>query len=351
MKAIVLRGANQFKLEEVERPVCPEGGMLLKVNNVGLCGSDLRKLRSGPHAVPVILGHEVVGTVVENRSGRDDLPVGTRIMPCIAATCGKCYFCKNGMDSSCANIIVQALGYTNRPDMQGGFAEYMPISAPLSSREHALMLKLPDSMTDDQAVMIEPYTNILCSLDAVPAEEIRTAVIIGAGAVGTMYTEVLKQRGVRCVVADLNESRLEMMERVVSPDLFVCSSKEDLRSRVMEFTDGLGADLAVAACSSAKAEAQSLEMLRPKGHSIFFSGLPDDNSIVPLDGNLIHYRQLNIHGVYGACKVHFEQSFALIRDGKVHAERYVDHVPFERFADAVEMMEKGSVLKPVFSFS
>ena len=142
MKAIVLRGANQFALEEMERPACPEGGLLLKVSCVGLCGSDLRKLRFGPHATPVVLGHELVGTVVENRSDRTDLPVGQRVMPCIAAPCGKCYFCQNGMESTCPDIVVQALGYTARPDMQGGFAEYMPISAPLLKR--GMMIKVPD---------------------------------------------------------------------------------------------------------------------------------------------------------------------------------------------------------------
>lgn len=346
MKAIVLRGANQFALEEMERPACPEDGLLLKVSCVGLCGSDLRKLRFGPHATPVVLGHELVGTVVENHSDRTDLPVGQRVMPCIAAPCGKCYFCQNGMESTCPDIVVQALGYTARPDMQGGFAEYMPISAPLLKR--GMMIKVPDTMTDDQAVMIEPYTNIFNSHDPLPLDTFRNAVIIGAGPVGTMHAEILTQRGISCMVADMNGERLEMVKRVLTPAALVCSATEDLKAKVKEFTGGLGADLVIVACSSAKAQAQSLELLRPRGHVVFFGGLPDDNPITQLNGNLIHYKQLNIHGTYGANMAHFEKSFSMIRDGQLHAEAYVDHFQLEQFSEVVTMMEKGTVLKPVF---
>ena len=169
MRAIILKDANEFTLEIIDKPACPNGGLLLKVNCVGLCGSDLRKLRSGAHAYPVILGHEVVATVVENDSDHAEYKIGDRIMPCIAATCKTCYYCQHNMDSMCQNVVVQALGYTNNPDYQGGFAEYMTIAPELLER--GKMIKIPDTMTDDEAVMIEPYTNIFNSHDPLPFEQ------------------------------------------------------------------------------------------------------------------------------------------------------------------------------------
>lgn len=347
MKAIVLRSANQFALENVEKPKCPKGGLLLKINTVGLCGSDLRKLRFGSHATPVVLGHEFVATIVENDSDSTDLKVGDRIMPAIAATCKECYYCKNKMESMCENIVIQALGYSNHPDYQGAFAEYMPIIPELL--KNGKIIKLPDSMTDDEAVMIEPYTNVLNSHDALPLDEIKNAVIIGAGPVGTMHVELLEGHGIKCMLVDINNARLEMSKRVLTSSALVNSSTTDLKEEVKKFTDGLGADLVIVACSSAKAQAQSLELLRARGHVVFFGGLPHDNPYTQLDGNLIHYKQLNIHGTFGANLYHYDISFDLIRSGKLNAAAYVDHFELEQFSEVVEKMERGNVLKPVFT--
>lgn len=346
MKAIVLRGPNEFNLEHVDKPKCPKGGLLLKVDCVGLCGSDLRKLRFGAHKSPVILGHELVGTIVESDSSSTNLKVGDRVMPAIAATCKECFYCKNQMESMCTNIVIQALGYTDHPDYQGAFAEYMPIAHELI--ENGKIIKLPDTMSNDEAVMIEPYTNILNSHDPLPLNEIKNAVIIGAGPVGTMHAELLEDRGIKCVVADMNASRLDMVKNVLTPSKLVCSATQDLASEVNDFTDNLGADLVIVACSSAKAQAQSLTLLRARGHVVFFGGLPSDNPYTQLDGNLIHYNQLNIHGTFGSNLYHFDMAYEMIASGKLNAAAYVEHFPLESFKEVVGKMEDGSVLKPVF---
>lgn len=344
MKAIVLTAPNEFGLQELPKTKCPEGGLLLKVELVGLCGSDLRKLRSGAHKYPVILGHELVGTVVESQDER--FKAGERIMPCIAAVCKECYFCKRGMESMCPKIVVQALGYTEHPDYQGGFAEYMPISRALT--KNGLLLRIPEDMTNEEAVMIEPYTNIFNSHEQLPLDEFENALIVGAGPIGTMHVELLQKRGIRCAIADLNQERLEMMLRVVKPEGMVCSSKEDIGAFVKEFSGGIGMDLVIVACSSAAAQAQSLELLRPKGHSLFFGGLPVDKPYTTLDANLIHYKQLSIHGTYGANEKHFHQSFEMLKNKELKGTAYIDRFKLEEFGEVVEKMEKGEVLKPVF---
>jgi L-iditol 2-dehydrogenase len=346
MKAVVVHGLNDFSVDEVEQTKCPEGGLLLKVELAGLCGSDLRKLRYGAYCYPVILGHELVGTVVESQDATGRCKVGDRIMPCIAAVCGECFFCKQDMPSLCTKIVYQAMGHDTRPDYQGGFAEYMPISRPLT--EKGLMIKIPDSMSNENAVMIEPYTNIFYSHDLLPLNEFENALIIGAGPVGTMHVELLQKRGIRCAVADLNQERLEMLCRVVKPDAMVCSSTEDLKAFVKKFSNGLGMDLVIVACSSAKAQSQSLELLRPKGHTMFFGGLPDRDPYVQLNANLIHYKQLTIHGTYGAAQRHFEQSFKMLLNKELNGAAYLDFFRLEQFKEVVEMMEKGTVLKPAF---
>ncbi|MEG1633420.1 MAG: alcohol dehydrogenase catalytic domain-containing protein [Oscillospiraceae bacterium] len=344
MRAIVLHGANDFRLEDTAKTKCPEGGVLLKVSIVGLCGSDLRKLRSGAHHHPVILGHEIVGIVAESQC--EKYKVGERVMPCIAAVCGECFFCKNGMECMCSDIKVQALGYDPRPDYQGGFAEYMPISRDLAER--GKLYRLPDDMTDEEAVMIEPYTNIFHSHDVLPLSECKNAIIIGAGPVGAMNVEVLQQLGIRCVVDDINAERIEMLRQVVEPDASVCPLNEDLYEFTKKYTNGMGFDLAILACSSPAAYTQSLELLRPNGHALFFSGLPDEQEMVALNVNLIHYKQLSIHGAYGANLADFDKSFDMIREKKLNAAAYANPMAFEDFANAVVMMEQGKVMKPVF---
>lgn len=346
MKAVVLRGPNDFGLVETEKTKCPEGGLLLKVELVCLCGSDLRKLRHGAHYYPVILGHEVVGVVAESQDASGRYKVGDRIMPCLAHVCGECYFCKNGLESMCPEIVVQAVGYDPRPEYQGGYAEYIPISRPLT--EKGLLIKIPDDMSSEDAVMIEPYTNVFNSHDLLPLDEFENALIIGAGPVGTMHVELLQKRGIRCAVADLNQERLGMLSRVVTPEATICTTKEDIKPFVKSFTGGLGMDLVIVACSSAKAQSESLSLLRPKGHTLFFGGLPDKDPYVQLDANLLHYKQITIHGTYAATQMHYEKSFEMLSNKELKGALYLDFFSLEQFNDVVEMMEKGTVLKPAF---
>ncbi len=120
MNAAVMYGPNDIRYEKVDRPICPEGGFVLKVKAVGLCGSDIRNLttdsRKGDY--PYIYGHEVVGEVCEVAPGVENHKVGQMIYVYPEAHCLKCENCRSGHNEQCTEIE----HYTDRP---GGFADYI----------------------------------------------------------------------------------------------------------------------------------------------------------------------------------------------------------------------------------
>ncbi|HCX64510.1 MAG TPA: hypothetical protein DHN33_04795, partial [Eubacteriaceae bacterium] len=121
MQALVLEGKEDFQMREVEKPACPQDGLLVKVDSVGLCGSDVRTYFHGHHHIeyPVILGHENVGEIVEVGEEVENFVVGDRIIVNPVLPCNQCWYCKKGWQHMCSDRL------TYGHHIQGGFAEYM----------------------------------------------------------------------------------------------------------------------------------------------------------------------------------------------------------------------------------
>ena len=116
----------------------------------------------------------------------------------------------------------------------------------------------------------------------------------------------------------------------------------------MQATDSLGSDVVIVACPSAKAQIDSLKMVRKGGRVIFFGGLPHGKSLVSLDTNLIHYKALHILGSTTFSPQHNKMALKLISKGKIEARKYITHTfPLEDFKEAIQVIEKGEALKVV----
>ena len=202
MKTAVMTDIRKVRIEEREKPVPKEGEVLVKVEYVGICGSDLHYYESGRIGnfivePPFVLGHEAGGTVVEVGSGVSHLKVGDRVALEPGKTCGHCEHCKEGKYNLCEDVIFFAT-----PPVDGVFQEYV-------AHEAGLCFKLPDNVSTLEGALVEPLSVGLHAAMQGGAHIGQTAVVTGAGCIGLVSLLALKAMGVsRVIVVDVIDKRL-----------------------------------------------------------------------------------------------------------------------------------------------
>ena len=341
MKAAVVEGLNIMSVQEVEKPVIDDNGVLVKVKACAVCGSDIRIFHSGNSRVqyPAIIGHEISGEVVEVGKNVSRFSVGDRVAIGADVPCGECAFCEAGIGNNCQ--INYAMGY----QFQGGFAEYIPLNRIVVN--YGPVHKIPDHMSFEQAALAEPLGCVLNALELSPVKLGDVVVIIGAGPIGCMIVEVAKKMGAsKVILVQRSRARLEMAMKTVNADVFVCSGEEDAVKRVLEETHGLGADVIFTACPSPAAQQDAIAMAKNRARVNFFGGLPKDKSDVVLDTNVIHYKELFITGAHGAMPIHHLKAIELIASGTIDVRPFIsDSFPLDDVARAFEAAESHSGMR------
>ena len=264
MKTAVMTDIGRVELTERPIPTPGPEEALIKVEYVGICGSDLHYFetgRIGDYVVkpPFVLGHEAGGIVVETGRNVTGLKPGDRVALEPGKTCGHCEHCREGRYNLCENVIFFAT-----PPVDGVFQEYV-------AHEAALCFKIPDQMSTMEAALIEPLAVGLHAARQGGACLGQTAVVTGAGCIGLCCMLSLRAMGVSCIIAvDVMEKRLNKALEL-GADYAVNGSREDTVSRILELTGGKGADLAIETAGS-QITANQLIRGTKKGAVIVFVG-------------------------------------------------------------------------------
>ncbi|MDR1853067.1 MAG: zinc-binding dehydrogenase [Propionibacteriaceae bacterium] len=337
MKAAVMHGPSDIRYEDWPDPLCPPGGFRLKIEAVGLCGSDIRNLTtdSKKGAYPHIYGHEVVGQVVETDTGKYRLGEHVYVYP--AAHCLKCENCRAGHHEQCTEVDE----YTDHP---GGFAEYISYDA--TRVERGATFELPEGTDPVLAVMAEPLSSTYACIENIDVQLGETVAILGSGPVGVLLAVLSKLRGAHTVIADVSGERLKLAEDF-GIDHLIDSSTLDPVEAIREITGGRGADKVISANPSPSAQNQAIEMAKKSGTVVFFGGIPK-GTLAQIDSNLVHYNGLWIYGHYGANSPQVEKAFQLAISDQFPAAQFVTHVlPLSEINQAIELTRSGQALKVV----
>lgn len=344
MKAVVVRAPMQFDVEDVPVSHVPERGLLLKVHACGLCGSDLRTLRSGHRKVtfPWIIGHEICGEVVEvGASYQGPWQKGAPLAVGPLAYCGVCDFCVNGEYELCENYreIAQA--------WPGGFAEYIAI--PEECVTLGTIRVVPDGLDPAFAAISEPISSCVHAQEKGQVGLGDTVVIIGAGPIGCIHTSLARARGAdKVFIADIVDERLRLAQ-AFEPDVTINAAKTDLVEEVRRLTEGKGADAIITATPAPVASVQAVEIARKGGRILIFGGLPKDNSKPGVDMNTIHYNALHLIGTTIFAPRHQRIALHLMASGRIPVDKLVTHrFPLSEFKKGATMALEGKVLKAVF---
>ena len=333
MKAALLYKVRDVRVEEVSVKQPEPDQALIKIKACGICPTDvksyagLKKMTSFPRT----LGHEWVGEVVETGDNFHGFNVGDRVAPDWRAVCGVCYYCRRGIFNYCENM--------RRDRVSGGFCEYGV--SPASN-----MRLIPDGVSYEEAAFAEP---VACCTNGNQESNITVGddvVIIGAGPIGLLHLQLDKHKGARVIVSELIERRLEIAKELGADDT-VCPSKEDVVERVMELTEGRGANTVIVAIGTPEASQTAIQMAGICGTVNFFAGMYPSAEI-PLDPNVIHYKQLILTGSHDFTPHHFTTALKLIQHRIVKVKPIISHVlPLEDTASAFDIVSQRKGLKVI----
>ena len=340
MKAAVYEGVGKIEVREVEKPALVPGGLLIKIESCAICGTDLKAYVYGNPRMkpPLILGHEFAGRIVEIGGGVEGFKIGQRITMATSIPCGRCEICLRGLQNMCENLL--PVGTV----LNGAFAEYMLV--PPQGIIQGNVLSVPENLSSDEAAISEPLGCVINAQEIVGVSFSDTVVVIGAGPTGYLHAEVAKARGAkRVILVQRSEARLGFAKNFKVDDI-ICSQKENPVKKIMEMTDGKGADVVIVAAPSAEAQVQGVQIAAKGARISFFSSLPKDNPFATINTNLIHYRELKVCGSSDSRAIHQKLALELLASGKVNARALITHrFPLSEFLQALEVMKKKEGLK------
>ena len=264
MKVAVMNGVGQMGYTERPIPTPKDDEVLVKLEYVGICGSDLHYYETGAigsYVVepPFVLGHEPGGVVVEVGKNVKHLKVGDKVALEPGKTCGQCEFCKTGRYNLCPDVIFFAT-----PPVDGVFQEYV-------AHEAGLCFKLPENVSTMEGALIEPLAVGFHAANLGDAHIGQTAVVFGAGCIGLVSMMALKAKGVsRVYVVDIMAKRLEKALEL-GADGVINGAEQDAVAAVLELTGGAGCDLIVETAGTQITTRQAINMAK-NGSTIVLVG-------------------------------------------------------------------------------
>lgn len=344
MKAMVITAPMEFSVRNVPVPTPEAGGFLLKVDAVGLCGSDLRTLRSGHKNVrfPWTLGHEISGEVIvvgAGGAGRwkvgDRLSVGPNVYD---PTDPHCIEGRHELSEEVREIAQQ---------WPGGFAEYVAI--PPEAVVLGNLLPAPENLAPEYAAIVEPGSSVIHAHERAETGLGDSVLILGSGPIGCLHVAVARARGAKQIIlSDLVQERLDLAE-AFGPDVLINGKRENLADRVREVTGGKGPDVVITANPVPASQVEAVELVGKGGRVVLFGGLPHDDSCPGIDTNLVHYKNLELIGISKFAPRHFRMSLEMLASGQIPGSKLVSHVmDLEDFNRGVELARAGKAMKVVF---
>lgn len=306
---------------------------LVKVDACGVCGTDLHivegKSRSTP---PVVPGHEFNGTISDIRSDNGMFSSGQRVAVDPNIPCDTCYYCRRGLVHLCENL--KALGV----DIDGGMAEYCVVPV-------RQLYRLPDTITQEQAVFIEPLSCIIHGIDRANVSVGDTAVIIGGGTVGLLMLALLKKSGVSGVFLIEPVAFKRDIARKLGADAVLDPLTENVREAILDMT-GVGADVVFECAGTTDTARQSFEYVR-RGGTVEFFGVCPIGETIQVEPNSVFVNELTIVGSYINPNT-FSRAVQVLSSGMIDIDKLlIREYTLENIHAAFESLRAGDTIKSI----
>jgi 2-desacetyl-2-hydroxyethyl bacteriochlorophyllide A dehydrogenase len=269
MRAAVLKGARELVVEEVRDPEPEAGEVLVQVETVGICGSDLHLYSSGLLPPGLIMGHETAGVIADVGRGVVGWRTGDRVWLAGGADCGTCEHCLNGQHELCRHHLSLGTG-----PLPGAYAEFVKVPA-------RFMTRLPDDIDTREAALIEPLGCAHHAVDLSAVEPGQSALVIGGGPIGLFIVHFLKCQGVEPVILSEPNARRAALGRELGADAVLVPSHDDIDKASKDLTSGIGPDVVYECVGSPDTTLASISLVRKCGVVVWVGVCIEEVSFLP----------------------------------------------------------------------
>lgn len=317
MLALKLYGKENLKVENVEKPRLGKSEAVLKVKATTICATDIKAYSYGGRTkVPIILGHEFAGDICEASEGLEDY-IGEKVTVNPNVFCGKCEYCLSGEHVLCPKRY--AIGI----DIDGSFSEYVRI--PGQAFQVGCVYEIPENLSYEEAALVEPLSACFRGQTRLGIKPGEVVTIIGSGPIGLMHLKLAKLFGAsKVIMSEVSERRIKIAEKM-GADHVVNPLKVDIEKAVLELTSGQGSDVVIVAVGSPRAQRDALKIVRKGGRINFFAGLPAGIESVPINMNIIHYKQITVLGTSMSTPYEFKRTLDIIASRLIDVKPLITH--------------------------
>jgi len=314
MKAAFVKGASKVAVEDIETPKLGKGEIMVQMHACGICGSDVEKV-FGKYSQPSMkLGHEPSGIISEVGENVSGFKKGDRVFVHHHVPCYSCHYCLHGNETMCEKYYETNLSPC-------GLSEQFVV--PAWNVEHGGVLKIPDSISFEEAAMIEPLACCVRAWKKFPFQKGDSVAVFGVGATGMMHVMLAKANGAdRIFCFDVNDFRLDFAKKFGITRAF--QSNEDAKKKILDETDRRGVDVAIIATGNLQALLDSVDYVRRGGWIVLF-GVPSKGATLELDMSVIYSKEITLVTSYAASDIDTKESLNLIETAKIPVGKLITH--------------------------
>lgn len=327
MKAAVLHGKEDVRVQEVAPRPLAEGEVRIDIRAALTCGTDLKVFKRGYHArmivPPAVFGHELAGVISEvHPSVAMAVRVGDRVVVANSAPCSNCFFCRNGQANLCDDLLF----------LNGAYAESIVVPARIVEKN---MLRVQPQTRLQDAALTEPLACVVQGLQDIAPRRDQRVLVLGAGPIGLMFVALARHAGCQVSVAGRGEKRLQAARQLGAVEVF------DVGGQSAPQVGGRF-DVVIEAVGKAETWEAAVRLVRKGGTVNFFGGCPAGSSI-HLDTGLVHYSNLTLLASFHHTPESIRKALAHIESGVIRAADFIDgECPLSALPELFKSMAAGN---------
>ena len=315
MKTASVKEPSVISVNDVEKPSLSSGEILVQMHACGICGSDLEKV-FGQYGQPSMrLGHEPAGIILDVGSAVTEFKKGDRVFTHHHVPCYDCHLCNHGNETMCVK-------YSETNLSPCGLSEEYVV--PAWNVSHGGVLKISDSLSFEEAAMIEPLACCVRSWKKYSYQDGDSVAVFGVGPTGMMHVMLAHTKKFSKIFCfDVNNFRLDFAKKFDITES-INSMDENRKQKILDNTGGLGVDVAIVATSSLKALEDAIDMVR-KGGSVMMFGVPSKGAMINLDMSKVYSKEITLVTSYAASDDDTKDALELIESSQIDVKQLITH--------------------------
>lgn len=315
MKAAFVKKSSQVEIRDIDRPTMSDGDIMIRMCACGVCGSDLEKIYGQYSQPSTRLGHEPSGIISQVGNNVKDFKKGDRVFVHHHVPCYSCHYCTHGNETMC-----QKYSETNLQPC--GLAEEFVV--PSWNVLHGGVIKIPNSMSFEEAAMIEPLACCIRSWKKASIKKGDSVAIFGTGPTGMMHLMLsitYEMDNMFCL--DVNDFRLNFAKKFGVTET-IKSTDSKAREKILSKTQNRGVDLAIVSTGNLDAVNQAIEFVR-KGGTVILFGVPKKDAKISIDISNVYSKEISIIPSYAASDSDTLEAFRLIENEMINVKKLITH--------------------------